>query len=768
MSRPGTPPALDRGALFDDRSLAGAELCLAYSDRMDRWLAALFDRATGGEPVEGLSLVAVGGYGRRELSPRSDVDVLMLHGRRVDPVPVAEELWYPIWDEGLKLGHAVRSTKEALALAGDDLDTATSVLSARHLAGDPVLTTAFAENALGLWRKLHRRWLTELAASVEVRHARYDEVAFLLEPDLKEGRGGLRDVHAIGWAEAGAAVMLPGDPGALAEAYSVLLGARVELHRVTGRNGDQLLLQEQDAVAAALGYATADDLMRSVASAARTIAWRSDEVWDRVLASLDGKRRSVDEELEPGIVLRSGTVHLADDVDLATDPLMVLRLAGAAARAGARIDRSTLQRLAGESDRTFTWSAEARSLFAALFAAGRGALPVVEALDQVGAWVRVLPEWEPVRFKPQRNAYHRFTVDRHLCEAAVNASDGVGRVDRPDLLVVGALLHDIGKGYPGDHTEVGIDVVEAVGRRMGYATGDIAVLQDLVRHHLLLPDVATRRDIGDEATIRFVAGAVGDRVFLHLLHELTVADATATGPAAWNEWKAGLVDKLVQRVDHVLGGGDVGDVSGHFPTDEQRALMAAGETVVSTDDDRLTVIAPDRPGLFSRIAGVLALDGLDVLTADAHSADGMALSVLRVSASVGGEIRWERVVEHLSRALEGRLALTSRVAERARSYRRSGPVLPGVGDVAVTVDNHTSSTATIVEVLAGDAVGTLYRITQAIAELELDIRAAKVQTLGPQVVDSFYLVDAAGDRVTDESYLVELERAILHNLHAPI
>lgn len=453
---------LDRAGLLADQNLAGLPLCRAYSDLVDRWLGALFD---GADAPDGVALLAVGGYGRAELSPQSDIDLLLVHEPKVDIAEVAERLWYPIWDEGLKLGHAVRTVKDALALASDDLDTATSLLSIRHLAGDRALTAELHDKARALWRKRSKRWMTEMSRRVRERHAASGEVAFLLEPDLKEGRGGLRDVHAIHWAEQAESVMFEGDDRALAEAYDVLLSTRVELHRRTGRPGDRLLLQEQDSVAESLGYDDANALMRAVSTAARSIAWTSDEVWSRIDSSLSGPssiRLRRDKKLASGVILREGTVQITADADPRTDPLLTLRVAVAAAAEDARIERHCLDHLAvvGLPD-PFPWSDDARQLFADLFFAGPSAISVIEALDQRGLWVQLLPEWASVRCKPQRNAYHTYTVDRHLCEAAVNAGQLIDRVDRPDLLVVGTLLHDIGKGYPGDHTVVG---VEEIGR----------------------------------------------------------------------------------------------------------------------------------------------------------------------------------------------------------------------------------------------------------------------------------------------------------------
>jgi [protein-PII] uridylyltransferase len=744
-------------------ALGGRELCRVRSDLFDVWLGDLF--ADSGAD-RGVAVVAVGGYGRREMSLGSDLDVLLLHGGVSGIGDVANRIWYPLWDEGLKVGHAVRTMKEALSLADADLDTATSLLQARHVAGDERLSGELADRALGQWRKRSSRWLARLADSVEERHRKAGEVAFLLEPDLKEGRGGLRDVHALSWAEAARRVLLEGDDEALAEAYDVLLAVRVELHRRTGKAGDRLLLEDQDAVAAALGEADADVLMARVSGAARTIAWTSDEAWDRIRSSLRGPigrlpRR--DRVLGPGIVLRDGEVHVETAARPDEDPTLVLRAAAAAAANKTRITRSSLDRLTSEAPgMPEPWPVEARAALVQTLGEGDDGVVVMEALDQRGLLVRVLPEWAAVRTKPQRNAYHRFTVDRHLCEAAAQAARLVDRVDRPDLLLIGAWLHDIGKGFPGDHTHVGMDVIARVGRRLGFPDEDVAVLVEMVRHHLLLPDAATRRDISDEGTIIAVAEQVGSVQTLHLLAALTEADSIATGPSAWGGWKAGLLEDLVGRVRAHLEGREAGVAS--FPSPEHEALMAAGEVVVDGHGDQLTVVAPDRPGLLSRVAGAISLSGLDVLAVDAHSSDdGMAVEVFKVASPHGHAPEWERITNGVRRALAGRLALDARIGERARDsfitrprIKAATPAVP-----SVHVDNDTSATATVIEVRAPDAVGLLYRVTRALAELDLDIRHAKVQTLGHEVVDSFYVRDALGEKVTDPDHLRELERALL-------
>ena len=760
-------PQLDRLVLLQDTSRRGAAFCGLLSEKVDLWLQQLWENAGG--PATGAALVAVGGYGRSELSPGSDIDVYLLYEPKTPVSALAESIWYPIWDEGIKLGHAVRTVKETLALASDDLDTATAILSTRHIAGDPKLAEELAVKGDELWRKRSKRWLDEMDVRVRSRHEESGEVAFLLEPDLKNGRGGLRDVHAITWAERAGMSLLPGDHETIIEAYEVVLSARVELQRRTGRHSDVLLLEEQDAVSAALGFDDADVFMRALSTAARTIAWVSDELWFRVRSSLDGPTRRKlrrDEKALVGVVVRDGSVALAAGAEPANDPYLVLRVAVTAARNDARIERTTLDRLAESKPLTTPWSEEARRLFVELFLAGRPAVQVVETLDQRGLWEPIFPEWSVIRCRPQRNAYHRFTIDRHLCEAAANSAALVDRVDRPDLLVVGTLLHDIGKGRPGDHTDVGVELIAEIAPRMGFDEGDTLILQQMCRHHLLLPDTATRRDLSDDGTISFVAESVGTLTCLRLLDALTEADSLATGTAAWGSWKAELVGVLVDRVGHVLSGGSVADATDSgFPTSHQRDLLAQRRRIIEAVDDQIVVISPDRPGLFSRVAGVLSLNGLTVLEAAAHSAENqMALEQFRVQSNFDSEIPWDRVIRDLEKALDGRLALAARLEERAKTYRRPRR-LPGlVTHPEVIVDNGLSHEATVLEVRAPDGVGVLWRITRALHELDLDITSAKIQTIGTDAVDSFYVRDSEGRKITDHDYLGEIRRSLLYSL----
>jgi len=670
----------------------------------------------------------------------------------------------------LKLGHSVSTVRDALRLGSEDLDTATTLLSARHLAGDAEVTGELGQRAQAQWTSKAGRWLTQLAARVETRHRDAGDVSFLLEPDLKEGRGGMRDVHALQWAESARRVLLPHDENELAVAYQALLAARVELHRLTRRASNVLTLHDQAAVAEALGEDSAEALMGRIAGAARTIAWTSDDAWRRVHSSLSGpsgRGGGRGRQIVPGVVLVDDEVRLEQDAD-ARDIDTALRVAIAAATNNAAIDRLTLEQLANNvQSPTEPWTRSTRDLFLDLLLAGRPAISIIEALDHRGVWARVLlPEWDDVRARPQRNPYHRFTVDRHLLETVAIAGERRHVVHRPDLLVLAALLHDLGKGAAGDHTEAGVVLAERIGRRMGLDDRDRETVVALVEHHLLLPDTATRRDIDDPATVDRVATTIGTLERLRLLAALAEADGRATGPLAWSSWKAELVLALVSHVSRRLGGEmSTIVVTEEFPSADQLARLEAGGQHIEVAVDEITVMTDVRPGVFSRVAGVLALRGLDVLHAVAHSTESArAVSRFRVADPYRDETPWERVLADLDLALDGRLALDARLAERADSLQHRQRLRIAAPAASVNFDNDASTDATVIDVSAPNAIGVLYRITRALAELDLDIRSAKVQTLGTHVVDAFYVRDRRGQKVTEPRTLGEIERAILHGI----
>jgi len=777
-----------RQALLDRPTLQGEAFCRRYAEEADAWLSDLAEQAASGSRRH-LALLAVGGYGRAELAPFSDLDLVLVHDGRKDVATLADAIWYPVWDEGVHLDHSVRRPAEVLGAAEDDLRVALGLLDGRLVWGDPVVAEPLLEKVRARWAGgLGARWLPTLRQQMEERHRAQGDVAFLLEPDLKEGRGGLRDATALRALSRCAPTLADQvDLGSAARAAATLVAVRVELHRRAGRELDRLLLQEQDHIAAVLGYGDADALMAAVSEAGRTIAWVVDGSWRRQARWLPpaasrrrrlGRRRAPASEgsavgpepgapvleVEPGIVIRAGEVGLADGAG-AGDSSLGLRVAAVAAEQGLPVARAALNRLADKlPPPDDPWPAETREALVRVLRQGHRAIEPLEALDHDDLLSRTMPEWAAVRHKPQRNAYHRFTVDRHLLEAAANAADLVDRVERPDLLLVGTLLHDIGKGYPGDHTAVGVDLVRAITRRMGFSGDDVETLVAMCAHHLLLPDTATRRDLDDPATIEAVATAAGDRRTLDLLWALTEADSQATGPAAWGSWKAGLVADLVDRARRALEG-EAPAAGRRWRTDEHLALMAdvrrTGKPVVLLDPPHVVVAAPDRRGLLASVAGTLALHGLDVRTADVTGEDGVAAEEFTVEAARGSWPDSARLREDLDAVLADRIALRDRLEAKAHAYagaRRPSTARPVVPQVHV--DNTASASSTVVEIRALDEVGLLRRVTQALFDAGLDVVSARVSTIGDEVVDAFYVRDAAGGKVTDPATLERVEEAL--------
>jgi [protein-PII] uridylyltransferase len=723
---------------------AGPPLTSFASDRArrsaetDRWLAALL----GAEP--GVALVAVGGYGRRELLPGSDLDVLLLHDGRKGIAAMADRIWYPIWDSGTRLDHAVRTTGEARKVARKDLKVALGLLYARHVAGDPDLTSALRAGALEDWRASAGTRLAELQGLHVERAERSGELAFLLEPDLKEARGGLRDVHAI--QAIAAAWVAPGPGPRVRAAYESIMDARHALHEITGRPTDRLVLQEQDEVARVLGLLDADALMRHLAGAGRAVAYSVDQAFRQAQRSRGGRRRgkAPRRPVADGLVEQDGEVVLARAADPATDPALPLRAAAAAAQAGLALAPRTLARLADCPPLPVPWPPEARDALVALLGAGPATVPVWEALDQEGLVASLLPDWERVRNRPQRNPLHTYTVDRHLVETAVRSAVLTRDVARPDLLLLSALLHDIGKGWPGDHRITGEVVARDVARRVGLGPSDAELVAGAVRHHLLLPQTATRRDLDDPVTVSQVAAVVGGRPLLGLLHALAIADGLATGPAAWNDWKEGLVGDLVRRVESRLAGEPPPEPLPLRP--DQAALADEGGPAARVTGSEVTIVAPDRPGLLWQAAGVLASHRLAVRSANATSHGTMAVAAFTVAPEFGDPPDAELVSSDLRRALSGRLDVAERLERRMRAYRES-PVPVPVAPPKVTLLDDASRTATVVEVRAHDAPGLLWRIGRALGDCGLDVRAARVETLGAEAVDVFYVVDTSGGPV---------------------
>ncbi|MCP2165384.1 [protein-PII] uridylyltransferase [Goodfellowiella coeruleoviolacea] len=753
--------------------LAAGALRDALVDLHEFWLTA--HAAEAGVTGSGIALIAVGGLGRRELVPFADLDLALVHdgnprggGAGGDDIEtIADKLWYPLWNSGIGLDHSVRTVGQALRVAAGDLRTAMGLLDARHLAGDAEVSQRLADRARQEWRARARTRLDELLESSQRRWARSGEIAHRAEPDLKHGRGGLRDAHLL---DALAAAQLADRPTTeVLEARRLLLDVRTELRRSTRRPRDVLRAQDGDEVAAALGLIDRFSLARAVSSAARTISYALDVALRAARAATARRglgvfgalrRGPVRRPLDEGVVLHGTEVALARDASPTKDPALLLRVATAAARGRHPIAAGTLSRLADFApELRGPWPREARDELFALLGTGTGLVDVVEALDRTGLWGRLFPEWGAVRDLPPRNAAHTWTVDRHLVQTTAHAARLTTTVSRPDLLLLGALLHDLGKGRQADHSEVGAALATQVATRIGLWPSDVAAVTALVRHHLLLIHTATRRDVADEATVRRVVDTIGgDAVLLELLHALTEADALATGPGVWTDWKAALVADLVRRCRAVLAGDTLPEPE---PLDaESRALAAAAvrtgrpDVLMSADGHlaTITVLAPDRPGLLSRAAGVLALNSLEVHSATLRTVAGAAVDVFQVSPRFGSLPDLALLREQLVRALEGSLPLAEKLAEKERDYARSAVEPP---PVRVRWFDDEATGAVVLELRAADRIGLLHRAAAALEGCGVSIRWARVATLGATAIDSFCLAtegstgkDGGGDNDT--------------------
>jgi len=541
----------------------------------------------------------------------------------------------------------------------------------------------------------------------------------------------------------------------LAAAEALLANVRDELHHVTKRGRDQLLLTEQDAVAAKMDFADADALMLELSRSARAVDYVMQLTWHRIeerlhRISLKRPRRSL---LAKGVEKYRNEILIPVGYDITVDPGVGLRAAAFAAQRGMRLSLESALRLSKDfTQLPNPWPAQSRDDLVAIIGAGESMIDVFEVLDQEGLISRWIPEWEHVRFLPQRNVLHHHTVDRHMLETAVRAAALTREVHRPDLLLVGALFHDIGKGYEGkDHSEFGAELIVPLALRLGFSEDDAQTLGAMVTHHLLLPSIATRRDIDDPQTIEYTKSVVGSAELLELLHALSIADGEATGRTAWTEWKANLVSELVARTRAAMKG--ITPPSQPELTGAQLEKVARKELSVEVVQRGefldIEIIVPDRPGLLSAITAVLTVNRMDVRSAKTRTVNNFAVMNWIVNIDVNVPVTSQsRLHEMVERALESTEDLTLRINDRIRTYaRRPGiPVPPPV----VTAINQIVTDATILEVRMHDRPALLHTIATAISDFGVDIRGAIVSTLGAEAFDTLYITDLAGAPLSPE------------------
>ena len=735
------------------------------SNESDQFLSQLFHNAVqaqGGMNLgKEISLAAVGGYGRGELSPGSDLDIVFLHSGKVSPENLkafVNEVLYPLWDTK-SVDHSVRTRGETREAASADLRVATGLLDIRYIAGNPDLVSAVQADALDLWRKNAKENLSNLHKSLEQRHSRAGELAYLLEPDLKEARGGLRDIQALRAISLSGAVQVPLEKISWAE--GTLNNVRESLHIASGRGKDRLLFQEQDKVAELLNYPNADAMMSDVARAARSVDYLLNYTWHSLEhKSRDGfgrlSKKARTTSVAKNVSASNREILIDPLLSLDEDPVVGLRAAATAAQLGLPLSLDSFTSLAeklkkGEGVLTNPWPREARELLIALIGAGESMVDIFETLDQEEIIFQWIPEWMSVRSLPQRNALHRHTVDRHMVETAVHAAKLTRKVQRPDLLLFAALFHDIGKGAQEDHSERGVRLIEPIAQRIGFDSKEIEIVKNLILHHLLLSSTATRRDLDDPATIQSVLTAIPDVNTLELLHALSIADGEATGSAGWSDWKATLVNDLVHRVKRAMAGAEVApqpEVS-----DEQSALAQMGQLRVTVQEHSsglaVEVISPDKPGLLSIVAGVLNISRLDVKSARTKTLGSSAVMTWIVTPEPHApEINETKLHDLIASALVDSTEVEEKLFARAAAYA-SIPTIP-VPDPEVEIFTDAATDATVIEVRSHDRPGLLFRIGAAITQSKVDIRSAIVTTLGAEAIDTLYVTELTGGALSDE------------------
>ncbi|MEJ6538487.1 MAG: [protein-PII] uridylyltransferase, partial [Mycobacterium sp.] len=769
------------------RRLDAAALREALVDLHELWLKTKAGEI-GITAGSGFAIVATGGLGRRELAPYSDLDLMLLHDNMPDDVvtQVADLLWYPLWDANIRLDNSVRTVSGALEVAGSEMSAGLAMLEARHIAGDEELSSALIGGARQQWRAGIASRFDELLEQASSRWQRSGQIAHRAEPDLKSGMGGLRDVQLLNALAVAQLAdvhpsLAPDSPaGSLASAHLALINVRTELHRVSKRGRDQLLAQYADETGAALGVGDRFDLARVLSDAARTVSDYVDAGLRTAANALPRRglsvlRRPARRPLDEGVIEFAGEVILARDAKPERDPGLTLRVAAASATTGIPIAASTLGRLAETApELRAPWPSDALDDLLVLLSAGPTAVTTIEALDRTGLWGRIFPEWSAVRDLPPRDPIHIWTVDRHLVETVSRASSFTTRVSRPDLLVLGALLHDIGKGRGGDHSVIGAELAVRVGNRLGLWPSDVRLLEGMVRHHLLLPSTATHRDLADPATAAGVVEALeGDPVLLELLAALTEADSLATGPGVWSDWKATLIGDLVRRC-RVLLAGDEEPQPEPIP-DEHLSIARDGAVHVEMVPGEspltyaVTMIAPDCRGLLSKAAGVLALNSLSVHSATVNSADGSAINTFVVSPLFGSPPAAELVRQQFILALDGELDVIGSLQKRDHETARypsgpAGPPNPAVPAAApapprILWHDGGQPGRQLVEVRASDRTGLLAVLTGVFESAGVDIAWAKITTLGSSVIDVFAI--SAPDSATAAD-------ALEHDLYAAL
>jgi [protein-PII] uridylyltransferase len=844
--------------------LPGAEFCQNYSTLMDgvlRRLLALEEKASGGREKadRGFSLLATGGYGREELSPCSDIDLLILHapGQGKDLGERLRAILHPLWDWGLTVGYTVQTPKDSLRAAQRDLEILFCFLDARWVGGEKEIHYRWQEEFnRTLLRAKDNELILQIRQRTEARYRKVGDSVFVLEPEIKEGRGGLRDYHSAFWAakiryRLRSAEELT-EKGLFSEkewhgyslALSFLWRVRHQLHFFHRRREDRLSFEDQEAMAEALGYRGENSLQATEAFLKdyfRQALQIHHLSWNLLEKCLNGGPeprwlwgRKPPAEVAPGFALFRGRLALTEASHFDRNPFYLWKAFLLAHQYGVGMDVRLREVIAEHLDlvtERFQGAEESLSSFLSLLENPGDLSRVLEIMHETGFLRRFLPEFDLVHCHIQYDRYHLYPVDVHSIhcvrelewlEKKARKKSGalleelMEEVKDKAVLKLAALVHDLGKAEGGSHAQRGEKIAAEIGERLKLGADRIATLCFLVREHLIFSETAQRRDLNDENLIFRFAQAMGSSERLKMLYLLAFADLRAVGPSAWTAWKDTLMRELFIKTHHLLEKGkglgkedqdriitfqrEVMDLlKGQIPTPKiseyladipirhyevhdsqaigQQILMAEklmdqkvvmeGEEKIEEDWHEITVVSRDEPGLFAKICGVLTANFLNILSAQISTwENGMAVDRFYVQNLIDEEIlqprRWSKIQENMRQVLEGRREVSSLVEGMAvplfHKYSSSR------SSTRVVVDNTISDFYTVIEIYTHDRPGLLYRISQKIFEMGLNIWMARISTKVDQVVDVFYIQDLSGAKIEEEEKISRVKREITEEL----
>jgi [protein-PII] uridylyltransferase len=803
------------------------------------------------------AIIALGGYGREEQSAHSDVDLLFLFDREVPEAAeeLIREVVYPLWDLGLEVGHATRSLKECLSLASKDYEVLTSILDARFICGvSPLYTKMMEHLRQKLLARQSRKIIDWLIETNTARHARFGDSAYLLEPNLKEGQGGLRDYHTMLWiARIRADIKQTRDMeyqgllsheeySRLDEALSFIWLVRNHLHIRAGRKWDQLQFHHQTAIAETMGYTGVENGQQPVERFLGRLHGHMETVklqhlmflyeMGRVKSRLFIRRRQKKTSVKGLSITKDNILQFDSPKVIRDNPQLMIRIFEESARLKVPLGTEAKRLVRDFKNRIDDAFRNAPATVQSLERILLTPVPEFNVLNEMhstGFLFALIPELGVIEDRIQYDEYHLYPVDKHSLRAVqtlktFGTPDSLAGEPLCDALykelrhrkrlIWATLLHDIGKGVPGGggHSEKGAAIANGLMTRLGYNAKDIDTVTFLVRHHLLLVKVATRRDLNDEETAITCARAIKTIDRLKLLYLLGVADSIATGPKAWNAWVSTLLRTLFLKVLNILEKGELASqetiknidrkksyVLSKTETPEEQAAVDQLLAVMSpryliyanpeqmSDHIRLhgelgdrdfvwqvdrssgvgtrtvTVCAKDRPGLFSKIAGVFTLHSINILDVQVFTwRNNVALDIFEVEPPpdpIFEYERWAKAEKSLADALAGDLDLP---AALKAPIERHSPRLPAeMGrPLQVNIDNESSSFFTIIEVFANDFPGLLFVVTDILFRCQLDVWVAKIATRVDQVVDVFYVRDFDGQKVDEPSQVAVIKSAI--------